>query len=194
MFDEKKKEIVRSLTEAYLESEFRFHDLVPGKEANFLGQKRATRNDDFLSSFVRQIEYFKGIVFMTTDLTDPIDAAVRSRAQIHLTFSSLTSPMRMQVWCNLIDVVPKELGVLSEVDITELAKWKMNGREIKNTINMAITWCQKNNKPLDIGAVEDLISLVSPFATKESSPEPTGGERAIKTSATEDLQASLLDF
>ncbi|KAK0734780.1 hypothetical protein B0T26DRAFT_671021 [Lasiosphaeria miniovina] len=138
--------------------------------------ERAAGNDDFLSSFVRQIEYFKGIVFMTTDLTDPIDAAVKSRAQIHLTFSSLTSPMRMQVWRNFIDVVPKEVGVLSEVDITGLAKWKMNGREIKNTINMVITWCQKNNKPLDIGAVEDLISLVSPFATKESSPGPAGDE------------------
>ncbi|KAK3381212.1 hypothetical protein B0H63DRAFT_396710 [Podospora didyma] len=231
VFDEKKKSIVRSLTGTILESGVKFHDLISGKVADLFerpllrigSMKRDLSENENQSSdlqqnirnatewrglvlfdaFVRHIEYFKGIVFLTTNLTGPIDAAVRSRAQIHLTFSSLAPPMRMRVWRNFVEDVSKQLSALSDADITELAKWEMNGREIKNTINLAVAWCQNNGLPLSLDAVEDLIALVSPFATKKSENSSelllgNGVAAAVNgaktTSATEGLEESLLDL
>jgi len=39
--------------------------------------------------FLRELEYFKGIIFLTTNLYSTIDVAFRSRVNIHLVFKSL---------------------------------------------------------------------------------------------------------
>ena len=44
-----------------------------------------TRNE-LVSIFLREIEYFRGVLFLTTNLYDAIDAAFRSRMSIHLRF------------------------------------------------------------------------------------------------------------
>jgi hypothetical protein len=57
---------------------------------------------DFLTAFLRHAEYFKGIIFLTTNLGRSIDPAVISRAQIHLRFPALTRPLRVRVWENFV--------------------------------------------------------------------------------------------
>lgn len=91
--------------------------------------------------------------------------------------------------------LPEEIGSLSPSDVERLSKWKMNGRDIKNAINMAVAWCQKKNIPLTVDAVEDLIMLVNPFASKELiSANGKSDKNGVKISAIEELNSSLLDF
>ncbi|KAF4630301.1 hypothetical protein G7Y89_g7836 [Cudoniella acicularis] len=51
-----------------------------------------------LDAFLPQLEYFRGILFLTTNLLDDIDDAFRSRVHIHILFSSLTFESRLSIW------------------------------------------------------------------------------------------------
>ena len=64
-----------------------------------------TRNE-LVSIFLREIEYFRGVLFLTTNLYDAIDAAFRSRMSIHLRFNPLAPDARRQVWRKFLERLP----------------------------------------------------------------------------------------
>ncbi|KJR86328.1 AAA family ATPase [Sporothrix schenckii 1099-18] len=54
--------------------------------------------NELVSIFLRELEYFRGIIFLTTNLYDTIDTAFRSRVSLHLLFRPLTPEARLSVW------------------------------------------------------------------------------------------------
>ncbi len=127
----------------------------------------ALANDGVSSAFLRHAEYFKGIIFLTTNLTRSIDPAVISRAQIHISFPSLTEPLRRRVWENFIERLPNDVGTLSAADVAQLATWQINGREIKNILNMSASWCRKKQRSLSLEVVETLLTTICSTAKRQ---------------------------
>ena len=84
---------------------------------------------------LRVIEYYNGLLFMTTNL-DNIDDAIRSRATAHVIYTAPGIEKLTQIW----KVLSKQFGLeLSGKDIEKLAeKWpKAVGRDVKNLIKLA---------------------------------------------------------
>jgi SpoVK/Ycf46/Vps4 family AAA+-type ATPase len=54
--------------------------------------------NELVSIFLRELEYFRGIIFLTTNLYDTIDSAFRSRVSLHLLFRPLSAEARLAVW------------------------------------------------------------------------------------------------
>ncbi len=54
--------------------------------------------NELVSIFLRELEYYRGIIFLTTNLYDTIDSAFRSRVSLHLLFRPLTAEARQSVW------------------------------------------------------------------------------------------------
>jgi SpoVK/Ycf46/Vps4 family AAA+-type ATPase len=59
--------------------------------------------NELVSIFLRELEYFRGIIFLTTNLYSTIDSAFRSRISLHLLFNPLTPEARMLVWEKFLD-------------------------------------------------------------------------------------------
>ncbi|KAH8660482.1 hypothetical protein BX600DRAFT_467761 [Xylariales sp. PMI_506] len=59
--------------------------------------------NELVSIFLREIEYFKGILFLTTNLYQTIDSAFRSRVSLHLLFKPLGPDARAVVWRKFLD-------------------------------------------------------------------------------------------
>jgi hypothetical protein len=121
-----------------------------------------------------------GIIFLTTNLGRTIDPAVLSRTQIHITFPSLTEDLRVRVWQNFVDRLPEDVGSLTQADIARLATWRVNGREIKNILNMAVSWYRKKGE-FSVDSIESLITTICPSAQKEEGGRHSachGGEKA----------------
>jgi len=62
--------------------------------------------NELVSIFLRELEYFRGIIFLTTNLYSTIDSAFRSRVSLHLLFSALTPEARMLIWRKFLDRLP----------------------------------------------------------------------------------------
>jgi len=131
--------------------------------------------NELVSIFLRELEYYRGIIFLTTNLYDTIDPAFRSRVNIHLLFTPLPQASRLLVWKKFLERLPSVKGPdgpvspltsLDEEDLKELAKWQLNGREIKNAIKTVKSWCDCKEYEMNLTRLESGIKVTAPHATK----------------------------
>jgi hypothetical protein len=118
--------------------------------------------------FLRELEYFKGIIFLTTNLYSTIDAAFRSRVNIHLVFQSLPFTSRLVLWQKFLSRLPGPdvQAKIEKGEMEELAKWELNGREIKNAIKTVRTWCVCKGFEMNLLRLESGIRVTAPQAGK----------------------------
>lgn len=100
--------------------------------------------------FLRTLEYFQGIMFMTTNRVQDFDQAFSSRIHLRIPFDDPTADTRSKIWKNL---VPKEW---SKSTCDELAKLELNGREIKNLIRTSTLIAKWEKKQLSQDVIMEL--------------------------------------
>lgn len=85
-----------------------------------------------VSIFLRTLEYYEGILFLTTNRVKNMDPAFQSRIHISMEYPDLDKVARTQVWKNFLDRGIKH--ELSAAEIEQLANVEINGRQIKNVL------------------------------------------------------------
>ncbi|PFH47284.1 hypothetical protein AMATHDRAFT_50422 [Amanita thiersii Skay4041] len=107
-------------------------------EADVFLEKRSLHDlerNAMVAVFLRHVEYYRGILFMTTNRVSAFDEAFLSRIHVALHFTDLTEESKRQVWAAFISKLgPNEI---SHPQIKELAKREVNGRQIKNAVRTA---------------------------------------------------------
>ncbi|KKZ68348.1 hypothetical protein EMCG_05968 [[Emmonsia] crescens] len=148
--------------------------------------------NELVSIFLRELEYYRGIIFLTTNLYETIDTAFRSRLNLHLLFSPLTPETREAVWRKFLERLPPMVprpGVadgeqeetfevrsamkeITDEDLKELAMWQLNGREIKNAAQMAKSWCDYKGYDMTLSRIESGIKVTAPHSLKRDHTTP----------------------
>jgi hypothetical protein len=87
---------------------------------------------------------------------------------IHLVFKSLPFSSRLLLWEKFLSRLPgaNTLANISTEDMQELAKWELNGREIKNAIKTVRTWCVCKDFEMNLIRLESGINVTAPQANK----------------------------
>ena len=85
---------------------------------------------------LRHVEYYRGILFLTTNRVKAFDEAFLSRIHVALHFRDLSHESKVQVWKAFIDKIGAS-DLITEEQIYELAKRHINGRQIKNAARTA---------------------------------------------------------
>lgn len=116
------------------------------------------KNDSPIQVFLRILEYYEGILFLTTNRVDDIDAAFQSRIHISLEYSGLSVSSRRHVWSNFLSASSKK-HTFSDHDLDELAEHDMNGREIKNVLKTAKLLANKRGIDLGIEHVKSVLAI-----------------------------------
>lgn len=88
-----------------------------------------------ISIFLKTLEYYTGILFLTTNIIDNFDKAFNSRITMKLEYKSLGYMERKAIWMRTLRNTDHSL---SEDDLEELSKIDLNGREIFNIIKICI--------------------------------------------------------
>ncbi|RPA85072.1 P-loop containing nucleoside triphosphate hydrolase protein, partial [Ascobolus immersus RN42] len=105
----------------------------------FMEQRTSTDvvRNCLVSIFLRLLEYYQGILFLTTNRVGSFDEAFHSRIHIALHYRNLTSEARERIWRNFSGLLGDDKVELSDEDYKELSKIVLNGRQIKNTFRTA---------------------------------------------------------
>ncbi|KAK3985455.1 putative atpase aaa+ type core [Cladorrhinum sp. PSN332] len=112
-------------------------------EADVLLERRSYENlqrNAVVSVFLRMLEYYEGIIFLTTNRLLTMDSAFESRIQLAIRLPDLAASSRRQIWHNLINRLDpeEEFGKKELLDrLDELEKWELNGRQIRNVLSTA---------------------------------------------------------
>jgi hypothetical protein len=108
------------------------------------------RRNSVVSVFLRAMDYFQGILFLTTNRVGQFDDAFASRIHLSLGYKKLDNKARAQIWVNLFEKLTedyrKKIG--PQVDFSISAKeyvrlkrvmdLEWNGREIRNAFQTAV--------------------------------------------------------
>ncbi|KAI9683791.1 MAG: hypothetical protein M1822_005981 [Bathelium mastoideum] len=87
-----------------------------------------------ISIFLRRLEYFQGVLIMTTNRRQAIDPAFNSRIHFKIHYPPLNFDDRMTIWKNFLLRVPQGVPEpkLLDADFRDLAAKELNGREVLN--------------------------------------------------------------
>ncbi|KAI1607958.1 P-loop containing nucleoside triphosphate hydrolase protein, partial [Exophiala viscosa] len=139
-------------------------------EADVFLQERSIHDihrNALASIFLRLLEYFQGILFLTTNRVETFDTAFVSRIHLSLRFQPLTTKAKKTVWKLFIDRVKKQEGMevaeIRESDITDLARRDVNGRQIKNLVRAAQALAVYEDVPLSMMHIRRVIDVVENF-------------------------------
>ncbi|KAF2866291.1 P-loop containing nucleoside triphosphate hydrolase protein [Massariosphaeria phaeospora] len=131
-------------------------------EADVFMEARTSNNiqrNELVSVFLRQLEYFGGIMILTTNRIRSIDSAFESRIDITLTYNALTEADRVQVWKNFLAKFDAADLDIDESGVAELATWDFNGRQIKSAIKTARILAAKKKMPLNVRHLNVVMNL-----------------------------------
>lgn len=99
------------------------------------------RRNGIVSVFLRQLEYFQGVLFLTTNRISTMDVAFQSRIQVALGFDDLKPRGRSKIWEGLLKSRQKTIDADAFEEIMKkvhsLANANLNGRQIRNALNIA---------------------------------------------------------
>ncbi|GAB1312064.1 hypothetical protein MFIFM68171_02274 [Madurella fahalii] len=160
-------------------------------EADVFLAKRSkgdVKRNGLVSVFLRILEYYSGILFLTTNRVGAIDDAFRSRLHLTLYYPKLTKKQTIKIWKNNLDRLKDINKAREDVDQSpiefdkkKILKWvernwdtlQWNGRQIRNAFQTAVALAQFTAK---MEAEED--------RRRYSSKKATGKQRSRSRSRT----------
>ncbi|KAJ0160546.1 ATPase family AAA domain-containing protein 3B [Colletotrichum tanaceti] len=148
-------------------------------EADVFLERRSLRDverNSLVSIFLRTLEYYGGILFMTTNRVRTFDDAFKSRIHVPLRYDDLPRESRMRVWRNFLGGI---VGGNVDVDVDEagyerLAEARLNGRQIKNVVRTARSLAAHKKRRLDYAQLQQVVDIQMTFERELDSLE--GGE------------------
>ncbi|KAK8023688.1 hypothetical protein PG993_011754 [Apiospora rasikravindrae] len=117
-----------------------------------------------VSIFLRTLEYYEGILFMTTNRVENIDPAFQSRIHVSLEYPDLTPASRRQVWQNFLAAAAAggakgAATEISDADLDDLSVLDLNGRQIKNILKTAQLLASRKKKPLKRSFIDTILAI-----------------------------------
>lgn len=109
--------------------------------------------------FLRLLEYYDGMMFLTTNRSDSIDPAFQSRIDMKIEYGDLTNDSRKKIWANLIQRSTKD-SLPMNTNYDELATHPLNGRQIKNAVKLAVMLAAEEEKPLEGDHLLRIINML----------------------------------
>ncbi|TLD20617.1 hypothetical protein PspLS_08580 [Pyricularia sp. CBS 133598] len=143
-----------------------------------------------VSVLMRTLEYYEGVLFLTSNRVGTFDEAFKSRIQLALRYPPLDGPSRRKIWHNFLHMMRENKkmedddgddygcvdgegddgGEVIAVDfkdivahMDELAAYEMNGREIRNSLATARQLAVFERETLDWDGIKDAIEVSNDF-------------------------------
>jgi len=130
----------------------------------------AANRNALVAVFLRHLEYFSGICFLTTNRIQVFDAAMKSRVHLALGYKEPDSTARLRIWIqslatknvvSLEDDQGEQLAVQAAAE--KLCKEQLNGREISNAIHTAGTLARYAEEKLAMKHIEEVLGVRRDF-------------------------------
>ncbi|KAL4983359.1 P-loop containing nucleoside triphosphate hydrolase protein [Aspergillus falconensis] len=137
-----------------------------------------------VSIFLRQLEYYKGIMILTTNRIGIFDPAFESRIHFSFFYPDLDFTSRKSVWKTFLSRHAEETDVhgdgttgFSDSQLDELAGPALNGRQIKNLVSCARSLAFDEGDALKMKHLRSALTVVSDWslAVQKAPPLPVNG-------------------
>ena len=126
------------------------------------------KRNSLVSVFLRILEYYDGILILTSNRVGMFDEAFKSRIQVALHYENLNRSSRKKIWQNFLDMLEEDDEDVNFDDLKyhldDLAGKELNGRQIRNVLTTARQLALFKNERLDWKHLEQALSVSSDFS------------------------------
>ncbi|KAK7697421.1 hypothetical protein SLS64_013559 [Diaporthe eres] len=162
-------------------------EIVLLDEADVFLEQRSVSNlerNALVTVFLRVLEYYDGILILTSNRVGILDEAFKSRIQLNLRYKTLEWDQRLQIWKNFLERLQRleqeklknagrmspgpDLGygikfkeINNEIEV--LAKAELNGRQIRNAISTARELATYQREPMGYEHLKIVIKEAEKF-------------------------------
>ncbi|KAJ5115522.1 hypothetical protein NUU61_001281 [Penicillium alfredii] len=128
-------------------------------EADAFMEQRTSYHDNhnrLVTVFLRKLEYYQGILFLTTNRMIQFDEAIISRIHLTIKYQGLTREFRREIWKNLLSKAQTIQGpaIVGHDELQLLDNFSLNGREIKNLTSIAHALATVEEQPVSYKYLE----------------------------------------
>ncbi|CRK09940.1 hypothetical protein BN1723_009099 [Verticillium longisporum] len=127
------------------------------------------QRNSLVTVFLRVLEYYEGILMLTSNRVGTFDEAFKSRIQVAIHYDNLSKKARKAIWRSFFDMIedspPQEDVNMPELErrLDELAAEEMNGRQIRNALRTARQLAKHRNERLDWPHLSQVIKTSGAF-------------------------------
>ena len=124
------------------------------------------QRNGLVSIFLRVLEYYEGILFLTSNRVNTFNDAFESRIHVPIRYNDLPFDSRKRIWHNFLDKIGDGVDI-DEDGYDSLSLAELDGRQIKNVIRTAKSLATFHGQKLDREKLERVIDMQTEFE-KES--------------------------
>lgn len=115
-----------------------------------------------VSIFLRVLEYYSGLLFLTSNRVSSFDEALKSRVHVPLKYHDLSATSSIRIWRSFLSKIDGDVEI-DDRGYTKLGRVGLNGRQIKNVVRTASSLARYNSKKLDIDILMEVIGIQRDF-------------------------------
>jgi hypothetical protein len=197
---------VEASLDYFLELGQRYGALLLLDEADVYLERRRSKDitrNGLVSTFLRALEYYRGVLFLTTNRVQAFDSAFLSRIHVALHYKNLRDEDRERIWANKIERLERNSCgtiristaarglLLSSPDSNDGAKrmhsLKWNGREIRNALQTMVALAEseareQGSKVVMVGQkhVLSVVNMSGEFRDYLKKTTPVEGIRDVE--------------
>ncbi|KAJ5181212.1 hypothetical protein N7491_000767 [Penicillium cf. griseofulvum] len=128
-------------------------------EADAFMEQRTSYHDThnrLVTIFLRKLEYYQGILFLTTNRMIQFDEAIISRIHLTIKYEGLTREFRREIWKTQLTKARTVQGsaIVEDDVLKQLDNLSLNGREIKNLTSIAHALATVDGEPVSYKHLE----------------------------------------
>ncbi|PIL28927.1 hypothetical protein GSI_08974 [Ganoderma sinense ZZ0214-1] len=139
-------------------------------EADVFLEQRSMRDlerNAMVAVFLRHVEYYRGILFMTTNRIRTFDEAFLSRIHVALHFEELSVGTKLEIWRAFLRKAGLgDAEVEAEGFLARLAEREINGRQIKNACRTATALALSRGERMGFSHLEQALNAMEEFTTE----------------------------
>lgn len=126
------------------------------------------KRNSLVSVFLRILEYYDGILILTSNRVGIFDEAFKSRIQVSLHYENLNRSSRKKIWQNFIDMLEEDEENVNfdeiKFHLDDLAGKDLNGRQIRNVLTTARQLAIYKDERLEWEHLAQALSVSSDFS------------------------------
>lgn len=118
----------------------------------------------------RTLEYFNGVLFLTTNRVGTFDQAFQSRIHVTLGLPSFDQHRRSSVWAIFLQdlaakgaITDSRFKTLTKAVAEKWSKEKLNGRQIRNAVRTALVVADKKGEMVGEKDFETVLKIAREF-------------------------------
>ena len=170
-----------------LDLAFQWNAVLLLDEADIFMEARDTNNIErnaMVSIFLRLLEYYSGVLFLTTNRVQTFDPAFFSRISLAISYPRLEGHDRESVWRNVllgsgvatekdfvgagtivgsIAGIGRAPGAMPRFNLSQLAEFEVNGRNIKTAVRIAQTMAVGENREVNQTDITTILAMTAKF-------------------------------